>query len=255
MLQNDVVSIIVPFYNRSRYLQPCLDSLLKQTYKHLEVILVNDHSTDDSGKIIRSFAKTDKRLKIIKNKKRYGLAVSLNRALDKAKGQFVAFMNPNDTSRKDRLKKQLQFLLTHPKVVAVGTQCTYIDRKNKEVAQSNFPTYHEAISPSLFAGLTMQFETAVVNRAILPKDALKFQGSSVRYLPLEKQKVYAEAFLRLLSYGMLANLTETLHTHRNPQLERPFKMLLKLWIKALTFYKHTPSFRTLFHPKLNIHSA
>lgn len=64
----DKISIIVPIYNQEKYLSDCVNSILKQSYKNLELILVNDGSTDSSLSICRSFAKSDKRIKVINKK-------------------------------------------------------------------------------------------------------------------------------------------------------------------------------------------
>ena len=85
-----MISIIVPVYNVASYLPQCLDSLVNQTYRDIEIICVNDGSTDSSLAILQKYAKTDKRIKIISRENR-GISCSRNEALDMAQGEWLLF--------------------------------------------------------------------------------------------------------------------------------------------------------------------
>ena len=89
------ISVIIPVYNAKKYLRQCLDSVLNQTLKEIEVICVDDGSTDDSLTILKEYQKKDNRI-VIFTKKNSGAAVSRNKGLDTAKGLYVAFMDPDD---------------------------------------------------------------------------------------------------------------------------------------------------------------
>src|SRR3989344_7911438 len=169
-----LVSIILPVHNSQQYLSECLSSLLRQSYKNIEIITIDDNSVDNSYKILRSFARKDKRIRTIRNIKRYGASITLNRLIKRAKGEFIAFMDAQDVSLKDRIKKQLTFLKENSEVVAVGTQCVFIEGKNKRIGKSNFPKHNQDIYQSPLHGVSMQFETIMINRNLLPKDVLKF---------------------------------------------------------------------------------
>jgi glycosyltransferase involved in cell wall biosynthesis len=117
-----LISILVPVHNSSQHLAESLSSLLNQSYKNFEIIAIDDFSKDNSWKILSDFRKKHKNLRIYRNVKRYGIGVTLNRIAKKAKGEFVAFMDTDDISSPNRLKKQLNFLLNKPDVVAVGSQ-------------------------------------------------------------------------------------------------------------------------------------
>lgn len=94
-MSSPTISIIVPVYNASLYLGQCLDSILAQTFRDFEVILVNDGSTDNSLNICRSYAKKDSRFLII-DKPNSGVSDSRNKALDLARGRFLQFMDSDD---------------------------------------------------------------------------------------------------------------------------------------------------------------
>lgn len=90
-----MISIIVPVYNVEKYIESCIETLLYQTYKDLEIILVDDGSTDESGKICDRYAKQDDRILVI-HKKNGGLSDARNRGLDIAKGEFIGFVDGDD---------------------------------------------------------------------------------------------------------------------------------------------------------------
>ena len=106
---NELVSIIMPSYNTGKYIKDSINSVLDQTYKKWELIIVDDCSSDDSEKIIKSFL-GDKRIKYYKNEKNSGAAVSRNKALSLAKGKWIAFLDSDDIWDKNKLKKQLAFM-------------------------------------------------------------------------------------------------------------------------------------------------
>ncbi|MFM0599723.1 glycosyltransferase [Streptococcus suis] len=94
-IKEELISVIVPVYNVENYLHECLDSILNQTYQNLEIILVNDGSTDSSGKICDDYAAKDGRIKVI-HQENGGLSDARNKGLDAMTGQFVTFVDSDD---------------------------------------------------------------------------------------------------------------------------------------------------------------
>ena len=94
-MEKDLVSIIVPVYNVEQYLEKSLDSIIKQTYKNLEIILINDGSTDKSLSILKKYEKKDKRVKVI-NKKNGGVSSARNKGLDICCGKYITFVDADD---------------------------------------------------------------------------------------------------------------------------------------------------------------
>ena len=95
MSNNPLISIIIPVYNVEKYLKECLNSVINQTYTNLEIILVDDGSTDSSGQMCDEFAKNDNRIKVI-HQKNQGQAVARNKALDIMQGEYLAFIDSDD---------------------------------------------------------------------------------------------------------------------------------------------------------------
>lgn len=104
-----LVSIIMPNYNSDMYIKKTIDSVLAQTYKNWELIIVDDCSTDNSLKIVNSF--NDARIKIIKNEVNSGAAVSRNNALRVAEGKWIAFLDSDDLWTSEKLEKQISFMV------------------------------------------------------------------------------------------------------------------------------------------------
>src|SRR5215469_7718836 len=206
-LKNSVVTVVLPVYNASKYLPDCLNSLALQTYQDLQIIAIDDHSRDDSLKVLRKYKKLFENFEIHHNKKRYGLAVCYNRALKRARGQYVAFMNPHDINAISRFKRQVNFLLNNPRTVAVGTQYTSIDESNKKLEKSDLPEEHETIYDTLIHTSSLHPETVMINRELLPSDLLYFKNNKYPF-------IYTEVFVKFFQYGKVANIRQSLYFHR-----------------------------------------
>lgn len=252
--RNPLISILLPVHNSERFLLDSLKSLVSQTYRQIEIIAIDDYSNDNSLKILRSFAKkysprggAGKKVRVYKNVKRYGIVMTLNRLLKRAKGDYIAFMDAKDISLRQRIKKQIAFLFDNPGVVAVGSQCRFISEKGKLLGKSSFPKENQFIYQSPLHGISMQFETVLVNKTLLPKDVLRFKTSSYPF-------VYSDLFIKLFPYGKFANLSQYLHYHRkNPQtyfwdLRKNIISFVKFWLLSKTNYDYHPSFSSLFLP-------
>ena len=257
-----LVSILLPVHNSDRNLSDCLKSLVGQSYRQIEIIAIDDFSTDSSLKILKSFAKKypsasrrypeghsgrGKKVRVYRNIKRYGIVMTLNRLLRKAKGDYIAFMDSNDISSKQRIKKQLEFLLGNQGVVAVGAQCRFMNDRSRLIGKSSFPKENQFIYRSPLHGISMQFETVLVNKNLIPKDLLRFQANSDHF-------IYSDVLMKLLPYGKFANLPQYLYYHRNDpkayfgDLRIHLASLIKLWVKSIANYDYQLSIKSFFTP-------
>jgi succinoglycan biosynthesis protein ExoO len=105
------VSVIIPAYNTAGYIAQTIESALKQTLKNIEVIVVDDASTDETPVVARSFV--DERLKVFVNSQNLGVAATRNRGLKEAKGKWIAVLDSDDWYAPERLEKLLQLPQTH----------------------------------------------------------------------------------------------------------------------------------------------
>lgn len=95
MKNNDLVSVVIPIFNVEKYLEKCVNSLVNQIYKNLEIILVDDGSTDNSGNIANELSKSDNRIKVY-HKKNGGLSDARNFGIKQAKGKYIGFIDSDD---------------------------------------------------------------------------------------------------------------------------------------------------------------
>lgn len=107
-----MVSIIMPSWNTAKFIAESIKCVINQTYQNWELLIVDDCSTDDTDEVVKPFLK-DKRVKYFKNKKNSGAALTRNRAMREAQGEWIAFLDSDDLWTPDKLKKQIRFMKKH----------------------------------------------------------------------------------------------------------------------------------------------
>jgi glycosyltransferase involved in cell wall biosynthesis len=107
---NSLVSIITPLYNSEKFIEETIQSVLNQTYSNWEMIIVNDCSTDNGVDILKKYSEKDNRIKLIQLIKNGGGAVARNRAIEEAKGKYIAFLDSDDLWKPEKLEKQIKFM-------------------------------------------------------------------------------------------------------------------------------------------------
>lgn len=200
------ITVLMSVYNGEKYLSEAVESILNQTFKDFEFLIINDASTDNTRKILKSYK--DSRIKIITNKKNLGLTKSLNKGLEIAKGEYIARQDADDISAPERLDKQYHYLNIHQQIFLVGTGAYDIDEKG------NIKTTREPlINPDL------------IKKTLYENNCLYHPSIMFRN---EKDNFYREKFLYaqdydfyliLLSKGKhLDNIQEPLIKYRiNPE--------------------------------------
>lgn len=136
---SELISVIVPIYNVELYLKRCIDSILCQTYENLEIILIDDGSTDESGKICDEYQTIDKRIKVIHTKNR-GAANARNCGINLAKGEYIGFVDSDDYIKKD-MYESLIFSMNEEIDI---TCCTREIKRNSQ--KRNEPVYRCALN-------------------------------------------------------------------------------------------------------------
>ena len=131
------VSVIIPVYNVEEYLRECLDSIINQTLKDLEIICINDGSTDNSLEILKEYASKDNRIKII-DKKNEGVAQARNKGIKSAKGGFVCFVDPDDIYPSNDILESLYTGAIEHNVNICGGEFSDYNNATKEITQ-DFP--------------------------------------------------------------------------------------------------------------------
>lgn len=116
-----VISVVLSTYNRDYGLPVSIESILNQSFDDFEFIIINDGSTDNTDAVIKAYAKKDPRIIYLKNDKNMGLIYSLNRGLKVAKGTYIARMDDDDQSIRDRFARQIQIMEQHPELAVLGS--------------------------------------------------------------------------------------------------------------------------------------
>lgn len=135
------VSVIIPIYNVEDYLPECLESLLSQTYQNLEIILVDDGSSDRSGEIANRFAKQDNRIRVI-HKENGGVSSARNAGIEAAQGEYIYFVDPDDYVMPDIIAKMVNVgLKSGSEMCIVGYRREWL--KDGNVIKSDVKAFHE----------------------------------------------------------------------------------------------------------------
>lgn len=162
LFNNQTVSVIIPVYNAEKYIAYTLDSVLKQTYQDFEIILVDDCSNDSSGKIICSYKKVNDRIVYYRQSINQGAAVARNKALQLAKGRYVAFLDSDDAWYETKLERQLKFMKRNNCAISCTAMDT-MDENGKKIRGTR--NVHNVISYNFLLRNTMiATSTVIVDR-------------------------------------------------------------------------------------------
>ena len=145
MKTSTLVSVVMPCFNSERWITEAVGSLLQQTHKNIELILVDDASTDRTYALLTSMARSDGRVRLFRNEKNLGIAKTRNVGLKHARGTYYAPADHDDISAPTRIQKQLEFLVKNPEYSAIGCQIKTIDKGGRLAGERKYPTAHEDV--------------------------------------------------------------------------------------------------------------
>jgi glycosyltransferase involved in cell wall biosynthesis len=200
-----LVSVLLAVKDGERFLRNAVASVLRQTVEDVEVIVVDDGSSDGTPTILEGF--DDPRVTVIRNDEPQGLARSLNAALDRARGTYVARLDADDVALPDRLERQLAHVRANPGVAVLGSAVLELDESDRVGALHVMPN---GISEVRFAALFSSpffHPTVLVERAVLEENRLRYDSE---YLESEDYDLWA----RLLAVAEGDNLVEPLVLYR-----------------------------------------
>lgn len=201
MKNSPIVSVLLPTHNGSRFITKSIRSVLSQKFDALELVVIDDGSTDSTAQIVKEFADRDNRVVLVLNKKNMGIQKSLNRGLGVAKGKYIARIDDDDTwAYKDKLDEQVRLLNAHPDYVLVGTGTIVVDDEGHELFRFLNKETDEVIRSSML-GRNCFTHSSVIFR----KDAaMRFGGYSE-----EEDVLHVEDYdlwLKLGTVGKMVNL-------------------------------------------------
>lgn len=203
-MKNPKVSVLMTAYNSEKYIAEAIESILKQTFKDFEFIIINDGSKDKTVKIIKSFK--DPRIVLIDNKKNQGLIAVLNQGLDICRGEYIARMDSDDVSFSERFAKQIEFMDKNLDVGVLGTMGyiwdmsdinkSYIYSKKQKMTFIDILGRHRPDHP-----------TTMIRRAVIEKYKFRYDKN---YKCCEDYELWS----RMIHVTKIENLQEVLFKHR-----------------------------------------
>ncbi len=166
----ELVSVITPSYNSSRFIVEAIESVLAQNYKNLEMIIVDDCSTDNSEEIIENFVNKDERIKFIKMEKNSGPAIARNRAIKEAQGRYIAFLDSDDLWMSNKLEKQIEFMKEY-NLAFTYSAYKLIDEENNDLGTftpREELSYEDILKTNDIGCLTAIYDTQQLGKVYMP---------------------------------------------------------------------------------------
>lgn len=204
--ENPLISVVLPAYNAEAYLDAAIASLLTQTYRNIEVIAIDDGSSDDTLAILNRWADRDSRIRVVSRPNR-GISPTRNEGISVATGVFIAQMDSDDISHPIRFERQLTHLNVHPEVNVVGSWVKNINSLDMEIGLHQLPITHEEIDETHVKGHCSIVQSTVLVRA----EALREVGG---YDETLAQAEDLDLWLRMAEHGRIENIPEPLVSYR-----------------------------------------
>ena len=194
------ITVLIPVYNVAPYVAEAIESILKQTCTDFELLIINDGSTDGTRDEVLKFR--DSRIRFIENEQNIGLANTLNKGLDLARGEYIARMDGDDISLPHRLEKQVAVLDNHPEIDICGAGYRFFGAKNYDVI---YPQEHEAIKAGLLLGCYMIIP--MFRKRSMIDTKLRYEQE---FFPAEDYRFWTLCVMQLKMY----NIREILFNYR-----------------------------------------
>ncbi len=199
------VSIVLAVHNGLGYIEESIESILAQTYSDWEFIIVNEFDSDDGcADIVKEYAREDKRIRLIQNTKKLGLSESLNVGIHNASGQYIARVDVDDPSYKERLEKQVQYLDENPDVFMCGTLQRSVLPDSSYILE--VPCEAEELKTAMLFGCEISHCSVMFRKDTWINEKMKYNKESL----CEDYDLWT----RIMFKHKIVNLPETLVDHR-----------------------------------------
>lgn len=202
-MNKPLVTVFIAVYNGEKYIKDSLESIIKQTYENLEILIIDDGSTDNTCSIINKY--NDSRIKLIKNKSNKGLPYTRNKALELFKGKYLAILDADDISVPHRIERQVDFLENHKNIDVVTSNYTVFNNKISKNIKINRNI--DRIKISLIFGCSLCNSTAMIRKDSLEK-------YNIRYNPSCFVAQDYEMWCQFSKKGNIYNIQDTLLRYR-----------------------------------------
>lgn len=225
MTNDKLVSIIIPVYNASRFLEETINSIQKQTYSNWEAIFIDDCSSDNSYNLIKKYQKEDKRIKLIKNKTNSGAAVSRNNGIDHAGGDYLCFLDADDKWHPEKLEKQINFMqelnceFSFTGYQFANEKC---NPNGKIVSVPDKINYKQALKNTTIWTSTVMFDMNKLSKEDIRMPNIKRGQDTATWWKVLKKIQYAYGLNEVLSYYRRTN--DSLSANKLTALKRTWNL-------------------------------
>lgn len=203
-----MISVVMPVYNGQRFLAEAIESILKQTYRDFEFIIVNDGSTDDTASILEKYAQQDERIRIL-NTEHVGLVGALNQGIEAAQYNWIARMDADDVSLPKRFEKQMAAAAARPDVIVWGAYIHHISSSGSVLSISTFgPATPQAFEERRKSNEPVQ---VIHPTAVMRKDMILKAGGYKKEFEAAED---VELFDRMGDFGLIQAVPEPLLLYR-----------------------------------------
>ena len=243
-----LVSIIIPYYKKKNYIKKTINSILRQTYKKFEIIIINDEPGELSKNILSFLKKKDSRIKTINNLKNIGAGESRNKGIKIAKGKYIAFIDSDDLWKKNKLLKQIEFM--HKKNIEIShTSYEIIDNNSviKGTRQAKIMNYKKLIKSCDIGLSTVILKKSLIENLRFPN--LKTKEDYVLWLKITKKGKTIHALNtkltqwrksnNSLSSSVVRKLTDGYYVYRYYLKFNVIKSLYSLLVLSINFLNKT----------------
>jgi glycosyltransferase involved in cell wall biosynthesis len=193
------ISVLMPVYNGEKYLREAVDSILEQTFRDFEFLIINDGSTDHTMSVLGSYS--DPRIRIINHKRNLGIVKRLNEGICESKGKYIARMDSDDISLPDRLAQQADFMDENRNIAVCGSFVKVFGNSKRAIWK--VPTDHEKIKSLMLFHAAINHPTVLIRTSVL-------RNHHLYYDPSMKESEDYDLWVRIMNYSKVANLPKAL---------------------------------------------
>lgn len=236
MQMNPLVTVLMPVYNAEKYLSEAIDSILAQTYKNIEFLIINDGSTDNSESIILDYQSNISKIVYVKNETNMKLIATLNKGLRMANGKYIVRMDADDISKPFRIERQVEYMESHPEIGVCGSYFTVFGEGINKPYIIKRPLGNYNIKASMLFTNAIGHPNVIIRRSVMIDNGVFYDKRLYR---IEDWGLWTE----LMPYCDFANLPYSVLDYRrtstqetalgvkNPQSRSYRKLLLEKNLK------------------------
>ena len=242
-----LVSVIIPYYRKKQYIYRTLRSVINQSYKKLEIIIIYDDDNKDDLKFIKHITLKDKRIKILVNKKNLGVGLSRNKGIKKSRGEYIAFLDADDLWLKDKIKYQIRFMKLR-EIIFSHTSYSIVDSQNMIISKRNAKNFFRL--KDLIKSCDIGLSTVMIKRSYLKTNKfpnlktkedfvlwLKLLSKNIKIYGIDKNLVLWNKIENSLSSSLMQKLLDGFKVYNYYMKFNFLKSFYYLFLLSLNYLK------------------